>query len=226
MVDNSLIISINGNKANAFDASALPAEAMNLLSMMQAVNVSSTIKEDKINIKETSIGLNEIVQKVINAAESKPEVGLVRAQPQELKALQDKRLAVELLKVEVDPIKKLTIFESGVALGIVTGQTTKKEVIDIMKNYSKFNFTENDYIHEYSDIAVSVFFSDEGYVSEMKFTDRYRGKTSKGLGINDHVSKAIELYGQPKMKSPKGAIWDKFAVFCDKEIIISIRIQK
>lgn len=222
--ENEVVFSINGNKSSAFDMSSLPSDAMALLAMMQNATAPKP-PETKINVSETSRDLSSVVSDALKQVQNS-ENGLVRSQPQAIKTLNDKMMALELLKVEFDPMKKLTIYESGVALGISTGQTSKKEVMEIMKNYSKFSFSENDMIHEYSDIAVNVYFSDEDIVSEIKFLERYKGKTSKGLSINDTVERAIEIYGQPKMKSPKGAIWDKFAVFCDRNIITSIRVQK
>jgi hypothetical protein len=60
----------------------------------------------------------------------------------------------------------------------------------------------------------------------LQFGDFYKGTTSKGLKIGDSVEKAIELYGAPRMKTPKGAIWPSFGVFCKHEHICTIRLQK
>lgn len=240
--ENELIISVGGKKASALDG--LPPEALAMLSMLQqkpttqtTLNIQGGLPQDAMDmlaaiqkeetrqkISDTSPDLSTIVKDAVR--EASQVQGLVRSAPKEIRDLNEKQFAIELLKTEQDPVKKLTIFESGVALGIIVGQSTKKEVIDIMKNYSKCVFTENDYIHEYTDTSISVFFNDDGIVSELKFMERYKGKTSKGLAIGDVVEKAIQIYGQPKMKSPKGAIWQGFSVFCDRGFITSIRIQK
>jgi hypothetical protein len=130
-------------------------------------------------------------------------------------------------KIEKE-INVLTIYESGVALGIVVGQSTKTEVCRIMKKYSEvcFGLTDPTLIHYYNDISLFVFFDENNIVQELKFVNHYKGMTSKGLMIGDTIDEAIAIYGQPKMKSPKGAVWDKFAVFCDQDIITSIRICK
>lgn len=240
--ENGLIISVSGKKANALDG--LPPEALAMLSMLQqkptsqttlniqgglpheAMNMLTSIQKEQARhqVSDTSPDLTTIVKDAVR--EANQVQGLVRSTPKEIRDLNEKQFAIELLKTEQDPVKKLTVFESGVALGIVVGQSTKKDVIEIMKNHSKVTFTEQDYIHEYTDTSISVFFNDDGIVSELKFMERYKGKTSKGLGIGDVVDKAIQIYGQPKMKSPKGAIWQGFAVFCDRGFITSIRIQK
>lgn len=239
--ENELVISVSGKKAKALDG--LPPEALAMLSMLQqkptsqtTLNIQSGLPRDAMDmlasiqkeqtrqkVSDTSSDLTTIVQDAVRDSQVQ---GLVRAVPKEIRNISEKNFALELLKTEQDPIKKLTIFESGVALGITVGQSTKKDVIEIMKDYSKMTFTEQDYIHEYTDTSISVFFNDGGIVSELKFMGRYKGKTSKGLAIGDVVDKAVEMYGQPKMKSPKGAIWQGFAVFCDRGIITSIRVQK
>lgn len=240
--ENELVISVDGKKASALDA--LPQEALAMLSMLQqkptvhttlnlhgglnkeAMDMLSSIQKEqhRHQISDTSSDLSNIVKEAVQ--EANQVHGLVRSASEEIRSLNEKQFAIELLKTEQDPIKKLTIFESGVALGITVGLTTKKEVIESMKKHSKLSFTESDYLHEYTDTSISVFFNDDGVVSEMKFMERYKGKTSKGLAIGDLVDKAIQIYGQPKMKSPKGAIWKGFAVFCDRNVITSIRVQK
>lgn len=240
--ENELIISVGGKKANVLDA--LPQEALAMLAMLQqkptahtslnlhgglnkeSMDMLLSIQKEEIRhqVTETSPDLSNIVKEAFK--EANQVQGLVRSAPEEIRSLNEKQFAIELLKTEQDPIKKLTIFEFGVALGITVGQTTKKEVIELMKNHSKLFFTENDYLHEYTDTSISVFFNDDGLVSEMKFMERYKGKTSKGLAIGDLVDKAIQIYGQPKMKSPKGAIWKGFAVFSERNVITSIRVQK
>jgi len=97
-----------------------------------------------------------------------------------------------------------------------------------MKPYSKIKFNPSDSapMFTYEDISFIVFFDDDNVVVELNFGQDYKGATEKGLHVGDTIDKAIEIYGQPRMKSPRGAIWDKFGVFSKNNIIVSIRIQK
>jgi hypothetical protein len=133
----------------------------------------------------------------------------------------------ESIKTEKE-ISEFTINESGEALGIVVGQSTKEEVARMMKKYSSNTFDLNyaSQIHFYNDVSLYVFFDDKNVVEELKFVNNYKGMTTKGLMLGDTVEEAIAIYGQPKMRSPKGAVWGKFAVFCEQDIITSIRIHK
>ncbi len=223
-----IVIAINGRKiTDASDmmghfASQLPPEAASLLASMNS-SVQAQLPADlRAKISETSPDLRNI----LNQSDLQPQA-VVRSRPEFLQQAIEQQKAVENIKSETDFNKKFTIFEPGVALGIVVGKTLRKDVIEIMREFSKYSPMGNDLLYFYNDISLSIFFDDnDESVSELKFGSDYRGKTSKGLGIGDTVEKAIEIYGAPRMKSPKGAIWDKFAIFCEKGLITSIRIQK
>src|SRR5690606_7668781 len=131
------------------------------------------------------------------------------------------------IKNQTDRNKKLTIYEWGVALGAITGKSSKQEVTEIMKEFSRASFspTADELDLFFNDISVTVFFNDENIVREIQFGLDYMGSTKKGLKIGDSLDKAIDLYGQPRMKSPRGAIWNKFGVFCQNNMITCIRLQ-
>lgn len=220
MVEDEIVVSINGHKASTpteninFTNLQMHAEAAALLELMQSQQ--SLVKK----LSDTSPDLKSVIEQETN------EKFLVRSRPEMLQLAIDQRNAIENLKQEIDPVKKLMIHESGVALGIIVGKTTKHEAFEIMASQSKTSPEESDPFYYYSDITVSIFFDEENIVREIKFGNKYKGYTLKGLSIGDGVQAAIELYGQPKLKSPKGAIWERFAIFCENNVITSIRIQK
>lgn len=232
-------LSVNGRKItdtlydiNIFSDTLPPEVAALLKSQLNLLpdneQKPDSVDEVKINIKETMppVGNNDPVKREIEAyIRAEKALSLEKSIPQHVQRALEQREAIE--KSRNEKIEEFTIYESGVALGIVVGNTTKEEVFAIMKKYSKISFALNDSIpiHYYSDIFLYVFYDDEGIVQELKFVNDYKGKTSKGLKLGDSIEKAIEIYNQPKMKSPKGAVWDRFAVFCDYNIINSIRIQ-
>ncbi len=219
-------VSINGKKTNDFSmlSDSLPPEVAILL--QSQLNVIKNDNDVRVKIAETiSPEKNDPVQKEIEAyLNAKKHESMVRSIPEYVQRAIEQREALEKIK---NYEKIFTIFESGVALGVVTGQSTKEEVIELLKNYSKvvFDANDNNPIFFYHDISFQVYFNENNIVQEIKFENGYKGRTTKGLKIGDNIQKAIDIYGQPKMKSPKGAIWDRFAIFCENNIITSIRIQ-
>jgi hypothetical protein len=240
----NISLSVNGRKVttgltdlNLFSDS-LPPEAARLLISQLSLSLpenqakAAPVEEVKVNIKETMSpeADNDIVKKEIEAylKAKKEESSLVRSMPEHIQRAFDQKEALEQLRNEKELAKAFTIYESGVALGIVVGNSAKAEVVNIMTNYSKISFAAdgNEPIHFYSDISLYVYFDEQDIVQELKFVNDYKGMTSKGLKLGDSIEKAIEIYSQPRMKSPKGAVWDRFAVFCDLSGISSIRLQK
>ena len=228
--NKDLIVSVSGKKVTVNPemealnqlVGNLPSDAAELLARMQAATAHIDIK----NISNTSPGLKIEVQKEI-AKEEITSQSLVRAVPEELKmVIEQKRIIDDTLNSQ-DQKVRMMIHESGIALGLVIGKTTKKEVSEIIKNFSKIvcDDSDNDVMFFYSDIGLTVFYNDEMVVREMQFGTTYKGNTSKGLRVGDSIETAVEIYGQPRMKSPKGAIWTKFGVFCQNNMITSIRLM-
>jgi hypothetical protein len=227
-----IILSVNGKKMEVSSndqtidkiSSHLPPDVAALLSNIQnagAVNIAKTA--DQINISKTSPSLN--LKDLINGILNKNQA-MVRSVPEVVQRAQEQQKALE--EIRTNPEKRLTIYECGVALGIILNTSTKQQVADIMKEFSRINFApeQTDLMFFYSDISVTVFFNDDNLVTELQFGDNYRGETTKGLKIGDSVEKAVQLYGPPRMKTPKGAIWQSFGVFCQYDQICTIRLQK
>jgi hypothetical protein len=252
-VDGKKVSVSSGDNAISHLASNLPPEAAQLLASIQGqiIPPKSTIavvshettelfakmptsehehiysSENKRNISETNPNLGEIIKNEISHLQSSENQELVRARSAEMQIAVDRHNALDEIRKATDLKQKLTIHECGVALGIVVGSTTKAEVAEIMKNFSKVVCApdDNDLMFFYSDVHVTVYYKDDMVVGELQFGDYYRGQTSKGLQLGDPLEKALELYGAPRMKSPRGAFWNKFGVFCANNRVNSIRIQ-
>lgn len=136
---------------------------------------------------------------------------------------------VEKIRHETNLFNKYTIYEEGVALEIILGKTTKKEVLKIMEEYSseKFKFDDVSQILIYQDLSLTILFNEKSIVTEMRFGKLYKGSTYQGIKIGDTLEKGIEIYGKPDVYTLKGAIWKNIALFSSDGITItSIRIRQ
>lgn len=173
-----------------------------------------------------SMGLLD--QEAVDQIEKENQKALVRAVPTYIeKALEEKK-ALDTISNEVDPIKRLTIYENGVAMEIILGKSTKSDVISVMKKYSKviINLNTVGQIIIFDDLSVNVLFNESGFAEEINFGSFYRGKTSNGVSIGDTLEKAISIYGKPKIGTMRGVVWDNLAFFSqDGKTITSMRMR-
>lgn len=119
--------------------------------------------------------------------------------------------------------------ENCAVLDLFVNLSTKKNVINTLKTLSTVNYDDNtESIFYYTDVGLNFFFDEDDIITEVEASEKYRHPTTKGLKIGDSVSKAFEIYGAPKMKSAKGAIWEHFSVILrDKtDEIHLIRLKK
>jgi DNA-binding response OmpR family regulator len=185
-------------------------------------SISELLKK-ATNIKD------EITQEEKEAAEAENQnKDLVRAKPAYLQKAVVLGDALEKIRNEGDPVKKMTIYESGVALGIVIGRSNKNEVIQEMKNYSsaKGELQRTNQMFFFDDISLTIMFNEKDIVEEFNFGPLYQGETSQGIKISDPIEKAIKVYGKPKACTVKGAVWDNIAFFSnDNRSISTIRIR-
>ena len=219
--------------------SHLPADVAALLASMQQATQAPLSKEsldmfskiqnstepiDKAKITNTSPGLKI---EVVNEIKEHSQTEMIRSVPEEVKKALELQDIIDQIKNTKDIKEKFTIYEQGVSFGIVVGKSTKAEVNEILKEISKISYEndDNELIAFYNDIYLTVLYNDEMIVREMQFGNKFKGLTAKGLKAGDHIDKAIEIYGQPKMKSVRGALWNKFGVFCENNFITSIRLM-
>lgn len=190
------------------------------------IGIFSEISWKDPNKNTLNYDINDLVSIYLNKnnnIEINPNQNIIDS---ELKLLNE---ISEIIKNEQDPIKKLTIYEEGVALEIILGKTTKEEAIQIMKKYSVENFSTKtiSQILMYQDLSLSILFNENSIVSEMRFGNIYKGSTKKGIKIGDELKSAFEIYGKPNIFTLKGAIWNKLSLFSlDGRYITSIRIRK
>ncbi len=103
---------------------------------------------------------------------------------------------------------------------------------DITKTSAKMNLSEvfrekkGSYLNEFT-LYMAHFNAIPNYINEIEIDEKYRKATTKGLKINDSLEKTIELYGPPRMKSAKGAIWNRFSILMRDRVneIMLIRLK-
>src|SRR5438105_3096788 len=132
----NISLSVNGRKVTttlneiSHFSDSLPPEAarllMNQLSLIpENKPVTPPIEDLKINIKATMSpeAGNDPVKKEIEAfLKAKKEEAMVKAVPDYVQRALEQRDALN--KIRNEKIKEFTIYESGVALGIVVGSST------------------------------------------------------------------------------------------------------
>lgn len=198
-------------------------DPLSLLSQMQA----STMPVDKASISNTSPGIKHDIQAEIANSQSYGQNELIRTVPEEIRKARELQEILDKVRTANEK-EKFTIYdEQGLAFGIIVGTTTKQEANKIMSSISKVAYTDddNELIAFYNDIYVTILYNDEMIVREIQFGNKYRGTTTKGLRTGDSIEDAIAIYGQPKMKSVRGALWNKFGVFCENNFITAIRLM-
>lgn len=198
----------------------LPSDAMSLMQQIMSSNTTqenntSSMQSEAMNLMKQMIG-NQVVNENPNAGTE-----IIRKVPDILeKALHD--TGSDSLDINID---------ASCVLGLFVNISKKDEVIERLKSISKVNYDNNiqESIFYYTDIGVTFFFNEENLLTEVEFTEKYREKTTKGLKIGDQMEKAIELYGLPRMKSGKGAIWNRFSIILHDRLneikLIRIKIR-
>lgn len=166
----------------------------------------------------------EVEQKE-NTSESQ---ALIKAENKLLVRKKEQEEALKEFTSKSNIREKLTIYESGVVMGITVGKTTKEEVVSIMKEFSKTNVEKqkNNQMIIFDDITVTFLFSENETVEEVHLGKFYKGKTDKGIGVGNTISEAIEIYGKPRICTIKGAIWDNIAFYSEENsYITSIKLR-
>lgn len=152
----------------------------------------------------------------------------IKAEAKFLERILAKKNMIEKIKAETDPLKKLTIYEFGVALEIAIGRSDKKYVIETMKKYSRSDVSlqlRNNTL-KYDDISVSIMFGERNIVEEISFGANYVGATNCGVRIGDPLDKALKTYGKPQLSTMRGCVWENIAFFVDAfNIIETIRLR-
>lgn len=177
-----------------------------------ALMISQIIKQELPDAKNhLPVEAQELMQQIANTGFVKPnevETGLVRRRPDELERAMNQISSVDRYEINV---------ETSTVIGLTLNKSTKNDVINEMKSLSKIDYNNNfqEAIFYYTDAGVTFFFDENNIVSEMEFDAKYKRNTSKGLKIGDTLERAVELYGDPRMKSAKGAIWNRFSILME-----------
>lgn len=199
--NSEFILSINGEKVNFSSKDyRLPLEVLQLIFEINENKriISSTTQS--LTLEELTKGEN-IPKNIINSKSKKDNI----------------------LGINNESHKNKD--DDDIAFGVEVGKTTKKEVKQIMDKYVKADNFVNSRELKYEDIGVTFYFSNKDIVNEINIFNQ-SWSTKKGLKIGDKFERAVELYGQPTMNSPKWSRWRNLSIFIEDGIIRSIRLQK
>lgn len=212
VVDPSMLTSMAGSMPS--DVSALMQQMMGTMPSQEA-NVNSSLPPEAAALMQ---------QMLSTKVEADPNAGLdmVRKRPEFLeKAIKDSQSRDRFL---VD-------IENSSVLDLFIKRSTKNDVINTLKTLSKVDYTNNiqESIFYYTDIGLTFYFdeNENDTIYEIEVDEKYRRTTTMGLKINDSLERAIELYGPPRMKSAKGAIWNRFSILMRDRVneIMLIRLK-
>jgi hypothetical protein len=205
----------------------LPPELTEMLRAARQINNSTpdAPKKPSAEVEHSEGKKKVVVNELTNSAMTQLPPELTDM----LKAARQINNKKEAEKVPPPPPKDndaLIINEAGSIFGLQVNSTTRKEVIERMTKLSKIKITSPmESIFKYDDLGIAFYFGEGGTLQEITFSYPFAGETSKGLRIEDPIKKAIDIYGPPKMKTPAGAIWDKFAVFIKDYLVTTIRLR-
>ena len=119
-------------------------------------------------------------------------------------------------EIKINYKKQLDIvLNKGVIWNIKISETSREDVIKIMKNYSTIKaekFANSDFII-YSDVSITVLFDKKQIVKEIELNEEFKGISQEGLKIGDSCDKAVKLYGSPKADDGRFLIWQDFKLF-------------
>lgn len=183
---------------------SIPSEAAKMISQM----IQQEMPEAKSHLP---IEAQELMQQIANTGFIQPneqEVGLVRKRSDELERAMHQIASVDRYQIDI---------ENSTVIGLTVNKSTKNDVINEMKSMSKIDYNNNfqEAIFYYTDAGITFFFDENDVISEVEFDSKYKKTTSKDLKIGDTLEKAIEIYGPPRMKSAKGAIWNRFSILME-----------
>lgn len=174
-----------------------------------------TSSSDEINILNQNMMLNQKV------AEN-PDAGfnLIRKRPDFIE---------KAIKNAESRDRFLINLDNCSVLDLRVGNSNKYDVINTLSTLSKINYEKNiqESIFYFTDIGLTFYFDNNDIIDEIEIDENYKKPTRRGLKINDTFERVVELYGKPKMKSEKAAIWSTFSILMRYKIneIMLIRLK-
>ncbi len=187
--------------------SGLNSDVATLMSQMMGGGVSQPLKQSQTDSLSSEVAdlMNQMIaqQKVVE----NPNAGsdMIRKRPDYIeKVIRDSEVKDKFL---ID-------IENYTVLDLKVRKNNKNDVIERLKSLSKSNYENNlqEAIFYYTDIGLTFYFNENDLINEIEIDEKYKGSTNKGLKINDPLEMALEIYGNPRMKSAKGAIWSNFSI--------------
>jgi len=194
----------------------LPMDGLTLVGQLE--ESSKMAKEQKKILSDLPAEARELMKQLVATQESMAMIKIVPKEIEEALNRKKRMLPENPLLIDV---------ENSTLFGLFLNESTLGNVLETLKNYSSISYEKNksEAIHYYMDIGVNIFFNQDNFISEIEIREKYKHPTTKGLKVGDTLEKAIELYGNPRMKSAKGAIWNRFSVIFDDKKISVIRLK-
>jgi len=180
--------------------------------------------------------MQQMIGEQFNVENLPPEVAMLMKQMVSIQSDPNAGVSVirkrpEYLEKAISDIESRDRFEIDIencaVLDLCVNKNNKDDVIKNLKTLSKANYdgNKNESIFYFTDIDIAFYFDENGIIDEIEIGEKYKHSTTKGLKIGDTLEKAIEIYGNPRMKSAKGAIWNRFSVLMDAKEIRLIRLK-
>lgn len=198
--NDNCILSINGEKINANE--------YNILKLFNPTTDKNAVKD----FLELLNKMPEVNQKTVYEEMKRVTFnGIVKAAIPELQ-----RPQISLINE-----KEKSVF------GIKINQTSKLDAYKMIRYRLRedVHFNKHSLFQSFSEIGVSLYFSDKELVEEIVITKPFSGTTTKGLRIGDTIENAIMYHGEPKIKSLVSAFWEDFSVSLKYETIESIKLR-
>ncbi|MFN8674026.1 MAG: hypothetical protein U0457_18345 [Candidatus Sericytochromatia bacterium] len=198
VLDPSMMANMAGGAEMPHDAMALMQQLMGTANQQTTGPSTSSMQNEAMALMQQMMA-NQQVKEDPNAG-----TGMIRKQ-NELLEQAKKNISSDSMEINI---------EASCILGLFVNTSKKPDVVERLKTISKVSYDNNlqESIFYYTDVGINFFFNEEDTIVEIEFTEKYREKTTKGLKLGDTIEKAIELYGAPRMKSAKGAIWNRFSI--------------
>lgn len=131
--------------------------------------------------------------------------------------------------------EEIVLYEDGTLMDLKIGHSGIKEVERYFQTKNT-NLIVNKNINIYSslyfykDLDIAICFDSNDIIREITLGKNFRGRTGRGLRINQQAEQAIRYYGFPeKVVNTKNIIfysWQNLTLFCEKNLITHIRYRK
>lgn len=122
--------------------------------------------------------------------------------------------------------QKLNEVEKSV-FGLIINKSSKEDVKLVLESISgsRFSSESNSFKEYIEELGIMFYYNHDGFIEQIEINNKFNGETLKGLRAGFSMEKAVELYGEPMIRSLVKAMWRDFSVFIKDEVITSIILR-